>query len=408
MRAQSVAIVLGACLLTLAGGFALKGQCLRPWSDLHQYSSLCYNDLQPLWGSRGVAERTFPYVNGDLDNGQLVGGAIEYPVLSGTFMWATGAFADNVNEYLVHSAFFLAPFGLLIAWLLGRMAGLRALLFAAAPAVVMYAFHNWDLLAVAAATGGFFLWWRGHPLWAAAAFGVGAALKMYPVLFVGPLVLEALHVRDLRRAAQIAAVAVGVVVAVNLPFALAGFDGWAATYEFHTQRGPNTDNIWALRNFGPIHLPALEPDALNLVTAAFTGALFVGALGYGWVRARSLARYPVLPVSAALLTAFLLFSKVHSPQYALWIMPFFALVRVPIVWWVAYSVADVLVYVGVFRFFYESCARNACLFFSEPNGWQQLMTTGVFLRAVVLVSLFVVFLLSRETPSRHGSSRAAA
>jgi uncharacterized membrane protein len=382
----------------MAGGFALKGQCLEPWADYHQYSSLCYNDIQPLSIAREVDLRTFPYVNGGLQGGELVGGAVEYPVLTGVFMWATGAFATSPDEYLVASALFLAPFGLLTAWLLGKMAGARALLFAAAPALVLYAFHNWDLLAVAAATSGFYLWWRGHPVWAAVAFGVGAALKMYPILFVGPMALEALLQRAPRRAIAVAGGAVATFAIINLPFAIAGFDGWLATYEFHTLRGPNFDNIWAVRDFGPIHLPFLEPERLNLVTAILTAVFFVTALAVGWWRGKRVDRYPLVAVSAALLAAFLLFNKVHSPQYALWIMPFFVLLRVPLAWWAGYAAVDLAVYIGVFRFFHQSCATNNCQLFEDPTGWQQLMTAGVFLRAFMLLALFAVFLLSREAP----------
>jgi uncharacterized membrane protein len=296
------------------------------------------------------------------------------------------------------NAVLLAPFGLLTAWLLGKMTGARALLFAAAPALVLYAFHNWDLLAVAAATSGFYLWWRGHPVWAAVAFGVGAALKMYPILFVGPVALEALLQRAPRRAVAVVGAAVVTFAVINLPFAIAGFDGWLATYEFHTLRGPNFDNIWAVRDFGPIHLPFLEPERLNLVTAVLTAAFFVTALAVGWWRGKRVGRYPVVAVSAGLLAAFLLFNKVHSPQYALWIMPFFVLLRVPLAWWAGYAAVDLAVYIGVFRFFHQSCATNNCQLFDDPTGWQQLMTAGVFLRAFMLVALFAVFLMSRETP----------
>jgi hypothetical protein len=201
-----------------------------------------------------------------------------------------------------------------------------------------------------------------------------------------------------RRALAVVGSAIVTFALINLPFAIAGFDGWLATYEFHTLRGPNFDNIWAVRDFGPIRLPFLEPERLNLVTALFTGAFFVSALAVGWWRGKRVGGYPVVAVSGALLAAFLLFNKVHSPQYALWIMPFFVLLRVPLAWWAGYSAVDLAVYVGVFRFFHQSCATNNCQLFDDPTGWQQLMTAGVFLRAFMLMALFAVFLLSRETP----------
>jgi hypothetical protein len=162
-------------------------------------------------------------------------------------------------------------------------------------------------------------------------------------------------------------------------------------------RGPNFDNIWALRDFGPVQLPALEPGALNIVTAALSIAAFGAALGAGWMRVRREGRFPVVAVSAALVAAFLLFNKVHSPQYTLWLLPFFVLLRVHLGWWIAYSLADLAVYVGVFRFFYDACSTNDCRLFATPPVSQQLMTAGVGVRALLLAALFVVFVRSTES-----------
>ena len=50
-----------------------------------------------------------------------------------------------------------------------------------------------------------------------------------------------------------------------------------------------------------------------------------------------------------MLCGFLLLHKVHSPQYTLWLVPFFVLLRVPWGWVVAYLVADLAMDVGIFR-----------------------------------------------------------
>lgn len=392
-----------AAAAMLLGGFALKAQCLAPWAEGNQYRSLCYNDIQALYPDsrdergnvvgRGVQERVFPYVSGGLRaDGALINGAVEYPVLTGVFMWISGAAAGNGDEYLVHSALLLAPFGLLTAYLLARMTGLRALMWAAAPAVVLYAFHNWDLLVVAAVAGGFYLWHKGAPRGAAAAFAVGAALKMYPAFFVAPLALERWRAGDRRGATEVVGIGAGAFALINLPFVLRNVEGWWATYEFHRVRGPNFDSIWNLTTFGPISLPRLAPDQLNLVTGIGLLVFLTAALGTGWLRSRNEGAYPVVPVCAALLAAFLLWNKVHSPQYALWILPFFVLVAVPIGWWIAYTVVDLMVYVGVFRFFYDYTTRGIL-----ESTAQDMMEAGVWLRAFLLLALFVVFLRSSDS-----------
>lgn len=387
---------MAVCLLTLLGGYLFKAQCTAAegW-DGRQYSRLCYNDIQPLYGVREIGSRTFPYVNGELTDQELTGGAIEYPVLTGLFMWLAGLLVADANAYLRVSALLLAPVGVLTAYLLARMRGPRSLMWAAAPALVLYAFHNWDLLAVAAAVAGMWFWWRGAPLWAAVAFGVGGAFKLYPAFLLAPLALYELKERGLQAAVRTALVGGGTLAAINLPFALVNFEGWSATYRFHSARVGNFDSIW---NLGFPHLGA---DALNLVTGGLTALAFVAALAVGWRRSRTDGVYPFLEVGAALVAAFLLFSKVHSPQYTLWLLPFLVMTRVHLGWWIAYSIVDLFVYVGVFRWFYDSIYEG-----QDFTLFKKMMIAGVWGRAALLLALYVVFLQVRTL--RRGEAPATS
>ena len=370
--------------MLLLGGFALKAQCTSPegW-DGRQYGRLCYNDIQALYDGREIDLDKFPYVDGKLTDDELVAGAIEYPVLTGLFMWGSGLLVDDFNDYLRVSALLLAPFALAIAWLLAKMTGRRALLWAAAPALGLYAFHNWDLLAVAAAVAAVWLWWRGREIPAAVAVGVGAALKLYPLLLLAPLVLYAFSRAGARRAAGVLGAGLGTIALLNLPFALINPEGWWATYEFHSNRTGNYDSIWTLG------WPSLSAETLNLVTLSLTATFCLAALVWGW-RKRDEAVYPFLPVAGALVAAFLLWNKVHSPQYTLWLLPFFVLLSVSLWWWVAYAVVDLAVYVGVFRWFFEYLYESKDFTF-----FKKLMIAGVWGRAVLLLALFVVFLRAR-------------
>ena len=377
--------MLAMSVLFLIGGFALKAQCLAGFGG-REFSHLCYNDIQPLYGIRGVADGVFPYVDGELADSELAGGAIEYPVLTGVFMWASGLPVSTVNSYLVISAVLLAPFALLTTWLLWRIAGFRALLWAAAPAIVLYAFHNWDLLVVAAVAGGLFAWWSGRPVWAAVAFGVGGALKMYPLMFLGPLALEFLWRKDVRGAIKVVIAGAGTWLAANLPFMIANFDGWYATYGFHRQRVANFDSIW---QFG---WPNWTAGHTNLVTTSLLLGSFALILATSWlVGARRSGTYPFLQTSASLLAAFLLFNKVHSPQYTLWLLPFFVVLRVHVGWWLAYALADLAVYVGVFRWFYDFVYEGLDFTWAK-----KLLIAGVWSRAGLLAALIAVFLTARE------------
>ncbi|MDQ4024124.1 MAG: glycosyltransferase 87 family protein, partial [Actinomycetota bacterium] len=353
---RAAVVAMWVSLVTVVVAYYFKGQCLQPVDDRELYQRLCYSDLPPLYGIRGIADHVFPYVNARLEAGGLVDGGIEYPVLTGLFMWFSGLLVENHEQFFVVSALTMGPLALVVAYLLGRLSGWRALMWAAAPPLVLYAFHNWDLLVVTATVVGLWFFCRGKPLWAAVWLGIGGAFKLYPVFFLAPLFLYVLRREGGRRAAAAFAAGAGTFALVNLPFVIVNPSGWWATYEFHRLRGPNYDNMWALWFPSDTWLgsyPSLTPDRLNLVVGLLTAAFFAVALVVGWRRSAREGAYPFLQVSGALLAAFMLWNKVHSPQFTLWILPFFVLLRVNPLWWVGYVVVDAATYYGVFEWFYD-------------------------------------------------------
>jgi hypothetical protein len=391
--------VLATTALGILLGYLAKTPCTGPTFDqfgispnlgLHKYDKLCYSDVQQLWVGRGVPEHTFPYLHGKLvddpnqPQGNLVGGAVEYPIVTGVFMWFAGLFARNDADYLRVTAVLLAPFGLLTAGMLAKLSGRRAFIWAAAPALVLYSVHNWDFLATAAVVGAVWAWSRGRPGVAAALLGLGAATKIYPGFFALPLLLERLYLRDVRGAARVVAGTAGVWLLINLPFALANPDGWWATYAFQARRAADltTNSIWY---WG---FPDLSPSTVDRWSFALIALSWLAALVAGWRLAGRTGRYPWLQVSAAMLCSFLLFNKVYSPQYVLWLLPFFVLLRIRWGWWVSYLAVDVLLYVGLFRWYYDITQGG------DFGLAKQAAVLGVWAKAVLLALLYVVFLCS--------------
>jgi Glycosyltransferase family 87 len=392
-----VTVTLGLTVLGVLGSYLLKRQCTGPTFDSYgisqgfgrlKYRNLCYSDIQQLWVGRGVREHLFPYLNGRFvpgpHGGQLVGGAVEYPVITGVFMWLAGLPAHTDADYLLASALLLLPFGLLTSWLLARLAGWRSLVFAAAPAMVLYGVHNWDFLATACVAGAVLAWTRRRPGLAGVLLGLGAATKIYPGFFVLPLLLDRVTARDLRGALRALAGGGGAWLTINLPVLLANPTGWWATYRFQASREPDltTNSIWY---WG---LPQLTTGQLNVITPVLIGAAWLAALGVGGWLARRRGSYPWVQVAAAMLCAFLLFNKVHSPQYLLWLLPFFVLVRVRWGWWTAYFCADLVLFVGLFRWYYDITRGG------DFGVAKQAAIVGVWGKAVLLGLLYVVFLVS--------------
>ena len=200
------ALIVVACAATLLLGYLNKARCAgAPFDAVGRSlifeqtkdSHVCYSDIQFLWLYRGVDQHLFPYVDGALTpDGVLTGGAIEYPVLSGLLMWLGAIGVHTDADYLRQSALLLAPFALLTAWMLARLAGRAALLWAIGTPLVLYAFHNWELPVVCTAVAAVFVVVAGTRMnmrtrcvLAAVLLGIGFCLKLYPGLFVVPLLL---------------------------------------------------------------------------------------------------------------------------------------------------------------------------------------------------------------------------
>jgi uncharacterized membrane protein len=335
---------------------------------------------------RDMQHHPFPYVHGDLVNHQLVGGALEYPVLTGLFAWVPAVYVGGDGSYLELTALLLAPFTFLTVRMLGKMVRWRALLYALAPPLVWYSFHNWDLLVVCATVAAFYTWWQRRYAWAGAWLAIGASLKFWPVLLFLPLLLDRLAAGDKPGAGRATGAFAGVLAAVQLPFLLANPQGWWAPYAFQKERAADVtaNSIWF---WG---FPHLTTDDLNHLIPVL---LLIGtavACGIGWWRARTEGAFPFVQVCGALLVLFVVTGKAHSPQYALWLLPFFCLVRLRWGWWAAYMAIDVCMYIGLFRWYYG-------LGHGVDFGLaKQALIIGVWGRAVMLVLMFWVLLRSQS------------
>jgi uncharacterized membrane protein len=413
--------------LALLAGYVNKARCVGPEFDaagrsgpnyeIRHYRDLCYSDIQHLWLGRDINEHVFPYVHGGITpDGTLYGGSVEYPVLTGLIMWAGAIFAHDDGAYLRCSALLLAPFGLLTGALLGRLSRWRALLWAIGPPLVLYAFHNWDLPAVACAVAAVAVMHdpserltrlglhtvarRGG--WAGLLLGAGFAFKLYPGAFVLPLALYVLTAQpsrlDWAGALRTVGAAAGVAVAVNLPFAVAGYSGWWASITFQQRRlVDNTTNsiwYWGLRPWSDPGNRQFQ-NIISVVSPTLVLASFALALYVGLRRYRHTGVYPWVQVSAAMLVGFLLLHKVDSPQYMLWLLPFFVLVRIRWGWIAAYLVCDAAMGLGIFRWFYELKVGGDNI---VDGLAAQAVMVGVWGRAALLVALFGVF-LSSDTPA---------
>ena len=352
----------------LLAGYALKAPCLTPrvWNGF-QFRHSCYSDILPLYAGRNLNTRRFPYFDSTAAT-RANRTDVEYPVGTGLYMGDVAMTVTTANSFFNANAIGLALMGILTTVCLARMAAdrRRVLLFALGPAVVLYAFHNWDLLAVGPMAVALYAFWRGRDGWAGFALGIAAATKLFPA-FIFPALLLGSWKRSRRAPRALAAAFVGGVAALNVPVMLANFPGWKYPWVFQSTRTANYETSWFMlfRHLSPEHSKwFFDSSFVNLVS----GALFVaGATVMLAIEARREHARPYA-LSFALLLWFLVTAKVFSPQYALWVLPFFALLRMP--WWsyVAFAVTDAAVWFAVSGYFLGGSANHR-LFILEITVW---------------------------------------
>ena len=330
-------LVLVTTLFTLLLGFAHKSLCLiGEGFNANAYRLECYNDIVPLYRDEGLLRGDVPYL--EAPN--------EYPVGTGLFMWGTSQFGRGEGDFFVANAVLLGALGVLTSWLLYLAVGGRAMYFALAPTLALYAFLNWDLLVVAIGMAATVAFLRRRDAAAGVLLGLGIASKLYPVLLLLPFALERRREGDRSGALRLLTWAAVTWAAINLPFMLLSFDRWGEVFRLNSSRPIDWGTVWyaACRTItgrvdcGHVQLVNVSSVVLFAILAVVTWRAKVS-------RESGVPRWTL---GFPLLILFLLTTKVYSPQYSLWLIPWFALVLPDLRLFLAFEAADVAVFVTEF------------------------------------------------------------
>ena len=398
------AVGLGMVLLCAAGtmvvGTALKSHCAGgDYSDGRQYHDLCYSDIVPLLSTEQLAGGRLPFIDAcaQTNDGNHCD---EYPVLTMYVMRAAASIAEvrtglsgysgiDTSSFYYTNAVILTLFAAATAFGIWVLAGRRALWFALAPTLLIYGTMNWDLVAVALATLALVAFASRRDGWAGVLLGLGAASKLYPALLVIPLFLQGIQDREPDRSVRVLWWTLGTWFVVNLPFAIAAPSSWFEFFRFNSDRVADFDSLWyiACRHWDAA---CISTGAVNLWSAI----AFVVSVGFLLVlktfRQPGFARWTIgLP----LIACFLLTNKVYSPQYGLWLLPWFALALPSWPAFAAFEVADVAVFVTRFRWFFPVYAGEGAAM-SSQEGWYE---AALVARAAVLIWCVVLW-VREDTP----------
>ena len=389
-RAISLSVVLACVVGTMALGAVSKSPCASGKFDGRQYRLLCYTDIVPLVGTEQLAGGRLPFLDAcdETDNN-----CDEYPVLT-MYVMRAAAWIGGIDftAFYWTNVLLLIAFAAATATCLWLLVGRRALWFALAPTLAIYGVVNWDLAAVAFATGALVAWAARRDGLTGALLGLGAATKFYPAFLLLPLFLQGVQDHEPDRSVRVLWWTVGTWIAVNLPFALAAPSGWSEFFRFNSERIPDFDSLWYI---ACRHVPGtcLSTPDVNLAS----GALFAVVVAVVWrFKAHRNPRFPRWTLGFPILVAFLLTNKVYSPQYGLWLLPWFALVGPDLRRFVAFQIADVAVFLTRFWFF-----GTLVGVMEAPQQW--MFEVAVLARAAILVWCLVGWVRTDPAPLALGN-----
>ncbi|MEY3317633.1 MAG: hypothetical protein RL540_5 [Actinomycetota bacterium] len=282
------------------------------WGSPDVYIHMCYSDISALYGAREINTDKWPYASQD--------NSVEYPVLAGIVMWATGLLIDDPNGFRPYFDLNIILIALLLfasIFILWRLKPEYVALFPIAPAVFGSLFINWDIYAVLFALLSLYFY-KDEKMDVSALFmGIAISTKFYPGVILFGIALIFWNQKKITQLIRYLLVTVFSWLAINLPVALTNFDGWWRFFKLNIDRDSDLGSIWYAASL----LKFPQPNINNFTIILFLIAL--GAIGvFYFMVAQSRSDFANLATVAFLtVAAFVTISKVYSPQYILWLTP---------------------------------------------------------------------------------------
>ena len=201
-----------AFLRTYPRGAAVRGGVLLRNYGRWSITRFEYSDVVLLYRVHHLANHAAPYVHT----------RIEYPVLTGLFMW-TAAWFPGVQGYFTASAVGLLCCGLGTVYFLHRVKPWAAWAFALNPMLLVYSLLNWDLLGIFLMVAAWVAWRSNRSVASGILFAMGVSAKLFPIVLFGYSAIESWRRRkesDSGGVVRLLVSAFVTTVVINVPFAI--------------------------------------------------------------------------------------------------------------------------------------------------------------------------------------------
>jgi len=305
-RAKKESAISLVLLSLTVGILALLQNRYGQFSDIRGFYGLHFYDGQNLW----------PFSEKILSGSTKVQHPVEYPALTGLVMWLLSFLVSPsetaIFDYYRITAAFQIVLLAISAYLIFKLAGKKyGFYFILAPAVLYSLNRNWDIWAIAAMLLAIYLFEKSRYDLSAFLLAVAIATKFFPVVLMLPIMIIFLRSKQVKLFIRYAIITAISWIAINLPFILINYEGWAYFYKFSAERALGSASFFEITNiilpsitFSSIHFYILNFLAMILVTSYFL-------------------RLKTIPTLAAtsffVMFGFILFNKQYSLQYVIWL-----------------------------------------------------------------------------------------
>ena len=300
LSATSLPIILSAVTIVVALSAILHSPILSHALP----KSLVYSDIQEFF--KWVSIPGLFYIDKP----------VEYPVITGLFIQLSGIIGKTANAYYVVTSLFLLVLALAETYILYKITPDKNRIYRywiLAPSMFIFSVYNWDLVAILFVLLAVLSFVAKHRNYSAStSLALGFSSKLYPAIYLLPLLAVQKKLSD--RIKIMVTFGLGCLI-VNLPFALINFRGWFYFFSFNSQRLPNPDSIWGLIYK---YFPQTNLALINIVSSVIFALAYLAVF---W----NCRHQSFLKLCFALTLIFLISNKVFSPQYTLWLLPFFVL-----------------------------------------------------------------------------------
>ena len=364
------------------------------FSGLSATSRGCYSDIPIFWSTHLLEVHLWPYQFTTLAGIEQVINPIEYPFLTGLVIWIISFVTLNpdtlgVNFFfinsLINSFLFIAT-----VLLINKIKPKSSIYFALAPAVFFSIFINWDLYAVATTLLTIYFYDKNKLQLSAFFLATAVSFKFYPMVLIFAILIIGVRRKQIYNTVLFVLSTFMFFILINIIPILIDFKGWLYFYQVSLNRKGGSGSLWEF-----LALNGIEVKNLNYlaVLATFLTYLAIAVYFLKFHKEVNLATMAFLCVFA-----FVLFNKVYSPQFVIWLTSLAVFVlnrKIQKYLFVLWQFSELVFHFAVWRYLYWQGFGN------KTSGISDQTFKWLIAFRVICLLLFAFSLILRNRNSQN-------